>query len=64
MWRVVDNNGQWSNIHKTKGDAMDEIKVQRQYDNQFCVYGLQRREGGEWFTIEWFDDPKDSRFLD
>lgn len=62
MWRIIDNNGQWSNMHKTKIGAIEELKIQRQYDNAFYVYGLQRKEAdtGEWFTIQWFDDPLDN----
>lgn len=64
-YRIIDNNGMWSNIHHDKAGAIDEVKRQRDYDKAFYVYGLQRQEPetGEWFTLEWFDDPYDCRFI-
>jgi len=62
QYRIIDNNGQWSNLHKSKLDALKELKRQREYDNAFYIYGIQKKIDGEWFTLEWFDNPIDNIF--
>ena len=54
-WRIIDNNYQWSNWHKSKKEAILELKRQRGYDNAFYTYGLQCFIDSEWLTVKWFN---------
>lgn len=55
MYRVLDNNGQYTAIHTTKNGALREIKDQEDYSDAIGQdpgpLFLQMKRDGEWHTI-------------